>query len=131
MSGSGYAPVITLGTSVLPRRADRRRWWAGLGRPGLGRPGSRRPGSRRPARTQAAAEELPEPVITRLSATEQLLSWTRQDLERVRTAIRELADRGARSAGVHATCEVQLAALRCEVEALRATVSSLLERQPA
>lgn len=121
MSGSGYAPVITLGTSVLPRRADRRRWWAGLGRPG----------SRRPARTQAAAEELPEPVITRLSATEQLLSWTRQDLERVRTAIRELADRGARSAGVHATCEVQLAALRCEVEALRATVSSLLERQPA
>ena len=122
MSGSGYAPVITLGTSVLPRRADRRRWWAGLGR---------RPGPRRPARTLAAADQLPEPVITRLSATEQLLSWTRQDLERVRTAIRELADRGARPAGVHATCEVQLAALRCEVESLRATVSSLLERQPA
>lgn len=122
MSGSGYAPMITLGTSVLPRRTDRRRWWAGL---------SRRPGSRRPARTPASTEQLPEPVITRLSATEQLLSWTRQDLERVRTAIRELADRGSRPAAAHTACEVEVAALRCEVDALRATLSSLLERQPA
>lgn len=126
MSNGGYAPVVTIGTSVLPRRADRRRWW--------GLPSRRAGNSSRAAGGASEPLELvPEPVFTRLSATEQLLSWTRQDLERVRTAIRQLA--GERTAPVpdaHSTCHQELAALRSEVEALRRALGPvLLERRSA
>lgn len=125
MSNGGYAPVVTIGTSVLPRRADRRRWWGLPSRRGGTR--SKAPGASEPL------ELVPEPVFTRLSATEQLLSWTRQDLERVRTAIRQLAgERTAPVPDVHSTCHQELAALRGEVEALRRALGPvLLERRSA